>query len=59
MKTTKKKPATKKRNPQDATLRNINALKRRVLALEMQMIEIYNSCGLDIDYAIIKKGRIK
>lgn len=30
----KKKPATKKRNPQDATLRNINALKKRVSTLE-------------------------
>lgn len=30
----KKKSTTKKRNPQDATLRNIRALKRRVEALE-------------------------
>lgn len=30
----KKKPTKKKRNPQDATLRNINALKKRMAALE-------------------------
>lgn len=30
----KKKTTTKKRNPQDTTLRNINALKKRFDALE-------------------------
>ena len=32
--------ATKKRNPNDATFRNINALKKRVKALENQIIAI-------------------
>ena len=29
--------ATKKRNPNDATFRNVNALKKRVKALEHQI----------------------
>lgn len=33
---TRRKTVAKKRNPQDATLRNINALKKRVTALEKE-----------------------
>lgn len=34
---TKKKAVSKKRNPQDATLRNINALKKRVDRIEKNL----------------------
>jgi len=32
----------KKKNPQDATLRNINALKKRVNKLEVQFVRLIN-----------------
>lgn len=34
------KTKTKKRNPQDATLRNINALKKRVKKLENRVARL-------------------
>lgn len=40
------KTKTKKRNPQDATLRNINALKKRVKKLEEDRSEIAEILGL-------------
>jgi hypothetical protein len=36
----------KKKNPQDATLRNIRALKKRVLALEMVQKVILKRIGI-------------
>lgn len=44
------KPEAKKRNPQDATMRNINALKKRVARLE-QWLE-----ALTLDIAGDKKN---
>lgn len=35
------RPITKKRNPQDATLRNIRALKKAVANLELRMWNVY------------------
>ena len=45
----KKKPKTKKRNPQDVTFRNINALKKRVAKLEEEielLLELAQDVGL-------------
>lgn len=39
-----KKKATKKRNPQDTTLRNINALKKRVAVLELESKNLDELC---------------
>lgn len=47
----KKKIAKKRRNPQDATFRNINALKRRVTRLEQMTEALVN----DI-YTLWQKG---
>lgn len=33
-------PSVRKRNPQDATLRNIRALKKRVTALERRLKKV-------------------
>jgi hypothetical protein len=38
----KQRKASKKRNPQDITLRNINALKKRVKELEAQFKHLHN-----------------
>jgi uncharacterized protein YdaU (DUF1376 family) len=35
------KTKTKKKSPQDATLRNVTALKKRVEALERQVLTLY------------------
>jgi len=41
------KTKTKKRNPQDATFRNIDALKKRVAALERQLKRLVDVVGYD------------
>lgn len=45
-KQTKKATATKKRNPQDATLRNIRALKTRLDLLEAKVAWMQEKVGL-------------
>ncbi len=42
----KKRTKTKKRNPQDATLRNIRALKKRVEKLEADMLALWKAVRL-------------
>lgn len=40
MKTTKRRQTTKKRNPQDLTLRNLRAIKRRLFNVEAAVVLI-------------------
>ncbi len=56
---TKKKKTVKKKNPQDATLRNIRALKKRVQELEdrvkpLEDLKVYLYARIDSFEKILK-----